>query len=202
MTRYLRSVLFIAPLILMGSCTSLSTQSPKVVERSNRIRPKWVVNDFSGEANGEVFLVHRKPKANLIELGIKQAEIEGITQTKKLAIERVALDLREKAQEILKKNATESRVNFIANGAEALLKNSSFAPSDAKPKQVYYERIEYTKQGRIKTYYDIFILLTIGEAEYLEGLNIALTGLRKAKDPLVRSFAAKYISTLKDKLGL
>lgn len=182
---------------IFSGCISSLTSSETVVERSGAERPAWANGDFSGEPSDQAYLVYMREEIYRLELGIKQTESAAIRRTKQLLAERVRVELSERADDIVKgkKEVNEE----IAKAAKALLEKKNFAPVDAVTRGVYWENVRAESSEGPKSFYRVFVLLTVPKGELDVAIYRAakiLEGSQNAEAKAVASAVQKELTQI------
>jgi hypothetical protein len=177
-----RCCLFVMTSIALSplfGCVSKTEELGDVIERSAESKPPWVKGDFSSEGTAEIFVLHQKSDVTRLELGIKQAQTQGMDGACKSTQARIRSELEATA-----KKAAVLTPQFETELAKGLarVESEGHCP-DIAPKFVYWELLRKdTAEGSLQSY-DVYVLLSMKKRQYLDALGAVLDALKVSGVP-------------------
>jgi hypothetical protein len=182
-------VALIATVLIVG-CASTGDEEPgRVVGKSSYTRPHWVGKDMhvvSGRSLG--YLTHKKLRVNILELGIKQAQVEAKNQ----AVEQFnrvfadyAVGLVRDAGDEPRGSKQETEQWYASIRTQALQAAARFEAPIVKPESVYWEEVEFIEPApgggqEVVREYRIHVLVSFELAEISDRLTMLASKLAAA----------------------
>ena len=185
MRRYLTVTLANLAFFAASGCASISTRTDTIIERSSEVRPAWVDGDFAAESEGgETFVTASRSGLFRLELGIKQVQAGALERGCALITERVSLEISQRAQKLLGALGKTEVESEIARSVAGLA--TTYTCPELTPRQVYWENIRLETADGPRTHYDIFLLLTLRNAEFETALQQAANILNSSNSDKAR----------------
>lgn len=180
---------FVAQLSLSGC---ISSNNETVIERSAATRPAWTNNDYSEEGTSVVFMNFVRKEVYRLELGLKQAQLAAASDTRHLLLERAKKQLVGKSESLYKASRSDIE-SGIERGAISVRESPKYKPNDGTPRTVYWEQISVPTSEGTKTYYNIYVLLTVPREQLDDAMLRILTEMQK-QSGAPQEFATKLIN--------
>jgi hypothetical protein len=164
------------------SCASLSFSSKDVlVERSASEKPVWLNDPASLENPVEFYAAYHKPKVFLLELGMKQAQANAISNSKALFFST----LRKKMENLLNEPSVKEKKIENAKVAldEAIAQvEKSYSPTDGTQKGVYWENWRRETPEGTRNEYEVWIQLRFRKGEYNDAVAQIIDRLKNSQN--------------------
>lgn len=174
------------------ACLS-SKDSDSVIERSAAERPAWADGDFSGESKNEAYLVYAREEIYRLELGLKQVQSAAIRRTKDLVLSRARVEVSERAEKFLNNKAN---IDESIKKAVAKVEASKYMPADAAAKNVYWENLRKDTPEGAKTYYNVYVLLSVTRGELDSAVFRIAKRLSEMSDPNAKAAGDAIVKEL------
>jgi len=148
------------------------TGEEKIVERSAKKRPEWILKPYYEKGNMLYYSGGVTGKGNY-ELALRQAKGEAI----KNITEGIQVKVRTEFSEATRgTNISEDDLgSFVEDALGMVTENLNI--QGIIPKTQYYEKVEKTTATGVKYLWNCYMLLTIEKSDYLQARNLALNGL-------------------------
>lgn len=166
---------FVAQISLSGC---ISSNNETVIERSAATRPAWTNGDYTDEGSSVVFMNFVRKEVYRLELGLKQAQLAAVNDTKNLLLSRAKQQLVGKSESFYKASRSDVE-SGIERGVISVRESSKYKPDDGTPRTVYWEQMSVPTSDGTKTYYNIYVLLTAPRELLEDAMLRILTEMQK-----------------------
>lgn len=173
-------VVVLAALVVLGGCASSKDEEPgRVVGKSSYTRPPWISKTMSVSPERRLgFMSHVKRRVALLELGIKQAQMEATSQ----AVGKFSAAFADyvvgivKEREAMPPGDSESLESWLSSLRSLAMEASGrFEAPLVKPESVYWEEVEFVEAaqgtaGDVYREYRIYVLVSFEMSEITDRL--------------------------------